>query len=486
MTDMAFAASRFGLGARGADSPPDDPRRWLLGQFDRFNAAPAPIRATAASAAVIGDLAEYFATRKEAKQAGNAKPAKPADMAASTPPMAPASAPAMAPAAKLPRDPALREVAAAVRDHYVGAVAARTNAALASDTPFVEAMVHFWANHFALSVDKREVIGLAGAFEFEAIRPHVLGRFGDMLLAVERHPAMLLYLDQAQSVGPDSFAGAAAARRGNRKVGLNENLAREILELHTLGVRTGYSQTDVTEFARALTGWTVAGLRPARMLDTDRPGYTFAARLHQPGTRTVLGRRYGQDGESQARSVLSDLASHPATARHVATKLARHFAADNPPPALVARLETAFLTSHGDLPTLYRVLIDAPECWQGAKFRTPWEWGLASLRAANVPELPGKLAAGTFQQLGQPVWKPGSPAGYDDVAASWAAPDALLRRAEAAGRIAQKAPPADARQLAARLYGDRLSPLTRDAVAGAETAAQAMALLLVSPEMLRR
>jgi uncharacterized protein (DUF1800 family) len=200
----------------------------------------------------------------------------------------------------------------------------------------------------------------------------------------------------------------------------------------------------------------------------------------------VLGRRYNQAGRAQARAILADLAVHPATARHIATKLARHFAADNPPPALVARLERSFLETGGNLPALYRVLIDSPECWTGSKFRTPWDWGVAAMRALDVKTMQPKVASALFTTLGQQVWKPGSPAGYDDMAAAWAAPDALLRRVEAAGRVGQKAAPVDARALAERLYGASLSPTTRAALAGAESPAQAVALFLVSPEMLRR
>src|SRR5689334_19955112 len=226
---------------------------------------------------------------------------------------------------------------------------ARLDAALTANAPFVERLVHFWANHFAVSVDKLPVIGLAGLLEFEAIRPNVLGKFSDILLAVEQHPAMLLYLDQAQSIGPDSRAGQFIAARGKQKRGLNENLAREILELHTLGVRTGYTQADVTEFARALTGWTVNGLGRGpmqRMLGGGAPGlFTFAKLIHEPGSRQIFGRTYRQDGQAQARAILMDLAVHPATAKHISTKLARHFAGDDPPSAMVDRLTQAYLRS---------------------------------------------------------------------------------------------------------------------------------------------
>jgi uncharacterized protein (DUF1800 family) len=371
--------------------------------------------------------------------------------------------------------------------------AARVSSALTTNAPFVERLVHFWANHFAVSADKLPVIALAGLLEFEAIRPHVLGKFSDMLIAVEQHPAMLVYLDQAQSIGPDSRAGQVIAARRQQKRGLNENLAREILELHTLGVRTGYTQADVTEFARALTGWTVGGLGRgpgARLLGNVPTGqFTFAELIHQPGERQIMGRRYGQDGERQARAVLLDLAVHPATARHIATKLARHFAGDEPPAAMVERLTQAFLKSGGDLPTVYRVILNSPETWspQPAKFKTPWEWSVSALRALDQQTLEPTLAGALMNQLGQPTWRPGSPAGFDDIAASWAAPEALVRRVEVAQRLGERAGSAvDARALAEKVLPGSLGDTTRTAIARAESPAEGLALLLVSPEFVRR
>ena len=221
--------------------------------------------------------------RQQAQMGGQAQPdAAPAAIAPAMTPPSPAAAaqmtsaapqplpPGMAPAdpnAPMAAKPVRTDAQKAARQFaqregrqgYAGAVTARAITALTTDTPFVERLVYFWSNHFAVSADKLAVIGLSGTLEFEAIRPHVLGNFRDMLTAVERHPAMLIYLDQAVSIGPDSPLGQRIAMRGKRKVGLNENLAREILELHTLGVRSGYTQADVTEFARAMTGWTVAG-----------------------------------------------------------------------------------------------------------------------------------------------------------------------------------------------------------------------------------
>ena len=455
MTASAIALNRFGLGARPDEPAPADPRRWLLSQFDKYEPLPAPWKPVSHTPALLEAwLAQQRAVREapEGQRAGI-------------------------------REAYLRKG----RDEYVAAAGARANSALQAAAPFVERLVHFWSNHFAVSVDKLLVIALAGGFEADAIRPHVMGRFEDLLLAVLRHPAMLLYLDQAQSIGPASPAGARAQARQLRGRGLNENLAREILELHTLGVRSGYTQDDVTEFARALTGWTLPADTRA---DGAAPTFRFVPALHEPGARALLGRHYAEGGEQQARAIVHDLATSPATARHVARKLARHFVADEPPPALVDRLANAFLRTGGDLASVYRELAASPEAWQAAsaKFKSPWDWAISTLRALGRNEVPATLATNLMIQLGQPVWRPGSPAGYDDGAAAWAAPDALLRRVEVAQRIAAQVGEAvDARVLAPRvLPGGALSEATAGAIARAERGSTALALLLVSPEFLRR
>lgn len=508
-TDASIALNRFGLGARADEGIPDDPKAWLKHQLEAFDPKPAAFAAVPPRAKVAGELADFYDQQRQLRQMGLGRRQQ---QRAATAPMTPGAPQEMAmapvvppgtpePGAKPDADDPLKEarrfVGRQVRDDYAAAVGARINAALISTAPFADRLTHFWANHFAVSADKLQVIGLSGLLEFEAIRPNLTRTFGDMLNAIEHHPAMLLYLDQAVSVGPNSPAGRFAARRprpNGQKLGLNENLAREIMELHTLGVRSGYTQADVTEFARALTGWSVAGIGRgpgARMAGTDgTPGdFVFAERLHEPGERTIIGRKYGQEGEKQAQAVLDTLATSPATAQHVATKLARHFAGDTPPPALVQRLQASFVKTGGDLPSLYRVLIDSPECWvpQPVKFKSPWEWTVSAYRALGMKQVQPLAAVGLLNQLGQPTWKPGSPAGYDDIAASWAGPDALVRRVEASERFATRAgAQIDARALAPRLFPAALTPATEQALARAESPGQALALLLVSPEMLRR
>lgn len=456
MNSAAIALNRFGLGARPDDALPADPQRWLLDQFARYQPQPPAWAGHTDTDALLSD---YQSRQRELRSL-------PEDQRAA----------------------ARQQLRRGARNGYLDAVNARLASAIDTPAPFVERLVHFWSNHFAVSVEKPVVLDLAGAYEAEAIRPHVLGRFEDLLLAAVRHPAMLVYLDQAQSVGPASPAAQRAARRNPDKTrGLNENLAREIMELHTLGVRSGYTQQDVTEFARALTGWSLGN-------DAGSPaasaGFQYRPALHEPGPRRLLGRSYAAGGQEQALAILRDLAASPATALHVATKLARHFVADDPPPALVQRLAAAYQRSGGDLPAVYRALIDSPEPWAApaTKFKTPWEWAVSSMRALGRRELKGAQAAGLLNQLGQPVWRPGSPAGYDDIAASWAAPDALVRRVELAQRLAAQAGNSvDARALAPRLLpGDALAAGTAEAIARSESGSGALALLLVSPDFLRR
>ena len=462
MSPGAIAMNRFGLGARPGDTVPADPHRWLIDQFDRFDVRPAAFAALDDAGAVVQRYREAQQARRRQAKADDAV--------------------AAAPVVKLARQDFRQDVQAL----YRAGVQARVDSALATPAPFVERMVHFWSNHFCVSVDNAPVAAFAGAFERDAIRPHVLGSFADMLLAVEQHPAMLIYLNQAQSIGPNS---PAAARAPDRRRGLNENLAREIMELHTLGVRSGYSQADVTEFARALTGWTVDGLGPGGAEAGSADRFAFRPARHEPGARVILGRRYAQSGEDQARAVLMDFARAPATARHVATKLARHFAGDDPPPAMVARLAASFAAGNGDLPTVYRALIASPEAWAAApaKFKTPWEWTVSSLRGLGRTAA-GELPIAAMQaQLGQRVWKPGSPAGWDDVAASWAGPDALVRRVEIAQRLAsQLGDTLDARALAPAILPAALSPATAEQIAHSESRTSALALMLVSPDFLRR
>jgi uncharacterized protein (DUF1800 family) len=361
------------------------------------------------------------------------------------------------------------------RQIFLNEATARFGAAINSEIGLVERLVWFWSNHFCVSFDSTV---MAGAYEREAIRPHVLGRFADMLLAAESHPAMLFYLDNASSIGPNSVAGI------NRDRGLNENLAREILELHTLGVRTVYAQADVTNFAKVITGWTI--LAPVN--NPDHGGeFVFSRLMHEPAPQTLIGNTYPDTGVEQGRSVLADLARHPATARHVATKLARHFIADDPPPALVERLTQRFLDTDGDLKEVTRTLVMAPESWapEQAKIKRPGEWLVAARRAAGRRR--GNIEGMTGQQalLGEPLWRPPAPKGFSDDSAAWY--DGLPLRLQSANAFAQVvAADVEPREVLDVALGPLATQDTRLAVARAESKTQALTLLVMAPEFQRR
>lgn len=358
---------------------------------------------------------------------------------------------------------------------------AKLQRGIIADCGFVERLVVFWSNHFCISANKGGLARMwAGSFEREAIRPHVLGRFGDMLKAVEQHPAMLFFLDNQQSLGPDSRAGQ------NRNRGLNENLAREIMELHTLGVGSGYSQDDVTSLARIITGWTYAG----RQGQLGAPGtFVFNANAHQPGAQRVMGKIYEANGVAQGEAVLADIARHPATAKFIATKFVRHFIADDPPPALVARLTDVFGKSDGNLRQLATALVDSDEAWKAplTKVRSPYEFLVAGGRLlAQIPGDPGRYLNG-LNVLGQPLWSPSGPNGFPDTNAVWAAPEGMKLRLDISAQIASRlADTIDPRDLLELVAADAASPETRRTVERAESRQQALALLLMSPEFQRR
>src|SRR5271169_5858818 len=395
--EAALALHRFGFGPRAGsiETITPDPRGALLAELERPNAGLIAAVDLPSSAAANRAVFEYNAERaaherreRQRREAATQVAMQNAEAAMDAKTDAPPPAPAQPEAVPLPRQLFRNEAKA----HF--------DAAINAETGLVERLVWFWSNHFCVNADATV---MAGGYEREAIRPHILGKFSDMLLAVESHPAMLLYLDNARSIGPESFAGL---RRGK---GLNENLAREILELHTLGVRTGYTQTDVTNFAKVITGWTV---RPPR-LDPEHGGeFWFNPRTHEPGAQTVIGKTYAEDGFVQGRDVLEALAHHPATAKHIATKLARHFVADEPPPSLVERLAKRFRDTGGDLLQVTKTLLTAPEAWQTRdKLKKPGEWTVAAMRASGLALQDVRRVVNTQNLLGEPLWRPPAPRG---------------------------------------------------------------------------
>ncbi len=464
-----IAVLRFGLGAKPGDlaAAAGDPRAWLQAQIK----GPAPLAVDAALTPSDQVFAALLAAREQKRKLKRA-----VDSA----------------------DP--KEIVNAVREayqpNYRAQVLARAQSAALTQRPFAERLVHFWSNHFAVSADKGVVFGLAGTLENEAIRPHVAGRFVDLLMAVEQHPAMIAFLDNQYSVGKDSMAAQFASRfRGpdvnspkRRRFGINENLAREILELHTLGVNGGFSQADVTSFAQIITGWSIGGGN-GRLAGGVPGRFYFRDNLHEPGPKSFLGKTYTEQGQRQGEAVLADLARRPETARFIAGKLVRHFIADEPPPAAVERVARAFMNSGGDLPHVYAALIDAPDAWEpeARKFKTPEDFVFSTLRALNVSPSQPEEVIRTFDLLGQRQYTPGSPAGWPDTCNSWDGSDALMHRVLWASRVgARYESGVDPAALAAASLGGYARAATLAALRRAASSGQAVALLLMSPEFQRR
>ena len=471
----AIAAHRFGLGEPDLAAVGNDPRAWLLAQVGPADAQ----RGTR-----LPGLAEALARQTAARRMDT------------------------------------EDARAALRQQAQADSRARLVTAATTQRPFAERLALFWANHFTVSVGKGSTQGLAGAFEREAIRPHIAGRFADLLYAAVSLPAMLRYLDNQLSAGPQSAvvqrlrrrslvnAGAnagvnasadaspSAPANAPRLTGLNENLAREVLELHTLGVASGggaygpwggYEQADVAALAAVLTGWRGPRTEPSA-LPGDGTAH-FDALWHQPGAKVMLGRSHAE-GPQALRSVLDDLARHPSTARHITFKLARHLVADQPAPALVARLARRFTETDGDLPALYTALVDAPEAWEAgpAKLKTPEEFVLSSARLLRVGDrLAQRAADAGLTALGQRPQSAGSPAGWPDTAADWLGPEAVWQRVEWAVQVAERAgATVDARALAQASLGPLLAETTRFQIERAADGSQALALLLMAPEFQRR
>ena len=436
-TDPVSPIARFGFGVGPSGPPAGDPHAALLAELEAVDPGPAsPPLATSA------DGIAAMVAEREARRANGGKPV-----------------------------PATRDAIRAIADRDRVDTTAR---ALAAPTGFRERLVAFWTNHFTVSIRGSGCEALAGSFRREAIAPYVTGRFGDMLLAVMRHPAMLRHLENDASVGPDSRAGR---RTGH---GLNENLARECLELHTLSPASGYTQADVTAFAAILTGWST-------QVRTAPYGFLFKPNAHEPGEKTVLGTCF-PEGEQGGVTALALLADHPATHRHLATRLVRHFGADVPDPADVAVIEATLRDSGGDLGAASRALLRLRSARRPAtKFRSPHDLVLASFRALALPAAPHPDAANLMAGLGQPLFAAPLPNGWPDTEADWLGPQAMLRRVDAAWALAGHADPATGpSDLARAVLGGLLRADTAFAIDHAGSRREAVALLLASPEFQRR
>jgi uncharacterized protein (DUF1800 family) len=481
------ALNRFGFGARGGASgdilnAASDPRGFVKAELGRPSGVllelPGLQSTPALGQAMFAYQDEVKAQREAAAKVAAATP-EPMKVAAGDAPPPTATMTVQPDAPKPPPMPP--QPPNVVQNTFRNEALARIQRATIAECGFTERLVVFWSNHFCISANKGEPARIwAGSFEREAIRPHVLGRFSDMLKAVEQHPAMLFFLDNQQSIGPQSKAGQ------NGKRGLNENLAREIMELHTLGVGSGYSQDDVTTLARIITGWTFAG-RDGKLGVSG--SFAFNANAHQPGPQVLLGKTYDDNGVGQGEAALADIARHPATAKFIATKFAAHFVADAPPPALVSKLQTTFRSTDGDLRAMTLALLDSDEAWHAplTKVRSPYEYLIGTGRLlGRIPDNPYQVIGG-LNTLGQPLWTPPGPNGFPDSNAAWAAPEGMKLRLDLAAQVSSKiADSIDARELLDVIAGDAASNETRQTIARAETRQQALALLLMSPEFQRR
>ncbi len=455
-----IAVNRFGLGARPREIARigDRPRAWLLDQLDGPSRIPGILRELPDSPSLFVELQQIRRDQREAKRND---------------------------------EDIVQQYGRFLRENYVSQTSARYRHAAKTDLPFHERLVHFWSNHFAVSADKQPLPAIAGLMENEAIRPNVAGRFIDLLMAVEKHPAMIVYLDNQRSIGPNSQLGKRAnRRRTEQQFGLNENLAREILELHTLGVDGGYTQRDVTTFAKIITGWSIGGANERGRFADGTPGeFEFRELIHEPGPQRVLGRKYAQSGVDQGEAVLRDLATHPSTARFVSTKLVRHFVADSPPAEIVDKLTATWLESGGDLSAVYRALIAAEETWDPThrKYKTPHDFVISTLRAFDhEPERP-QFIVGALDLMGQAPFRPGSPEGWPDTAEQWGGADALYKRIEWSNTVARLiGSRIDPVELGDAVLGARFDPETRKAIARAESRVQGMTLFLASPDFQRR
>jgi len=435
----AFALIRFGMGRRGDQALPSDPHAWLLDQLNGPSVPSYP-----AGLPSSADALDLIRARNQMRKESQVK-----------------------------LDPKDDPVAQSMKLD----AAAEYGQWITADDSFRERLVLFWANHFTVSRRNGNCGPLIGAFVREAIRPNVNGDFGTLLLAVMRHPAMLMYLNNEQSIGPHSPAGLRMHK------GLNENLGRECMELHTLSPAAGYSQADVTAMATILTGWSVKRQEPGA-------GFLFRPGAHEPGPKVLMGRTF-PGGEQGGIDALAFLASHPATANHIASKLARHFVADNPPPALVAELADRFMATNGNLPEVTRLLIESPAAWQPpsqrlAKLRTPIDFVCATLRAINPRPDKLTMTAPVLARLGQPMWAAPSPKGWSDFAEDWSDPALLLRRVEFGFQAGGLAGNQDVAALTDVALGPYVTKPVRSAIANAGSRREALALLFSSPDFWRR
>ncbi|HBN16355.1 MAG TPA: DUF1800 domain-containing protein [Pseudohongiella sp.] len=456
-----IAANKFGLGIQPGELTEidSDPRGWLLAQLPLAVRLPPRYQGMEPSARLIQTAYDDYRARQMIQQDGRVSPNEVQQF---------------------------REIRERNAAFFREQANQRLAVAIESDTPFAERLVRFWSNHFSISLGTNKPTTLyAGlAYENEAIRANMNGRFEEMLISVATHPVMLTYLDNITSIGPNSTA--AQQRNG---LGLNENYARETLELHTLGVDGGYTQDDVIALARILTGWTVNV--PTRNGNLPNPqatpgSFVFYPVLHEPGTQQLLGKSFFNTGVQQGISALRDLARHPSTAYFIAGKLARHFVADQPPASAVEKLAQVFAQTQGDLPSLHTALVELDEAWDPAmkKLKTAEDFVVSTTRA--LPGVPLsdevlKILTDTLASFNQRAFTAPSPAGWPEQAEHWGGPDALLKRIEFINMVGGAVgPDFDARDIAPLILPEDADLQT--AVRRSESRTQALTLLLASPQ----
>jgi len=452
MTELRaeIATTRFAYGALPGEigRAAADPQQWLLQQLQAIGFD----SSRGSSAAVLQQFAQF----REQKQQRRAK-----DEATRRSSMPAADA----------EEAARRKLVLLARDMALEAL----DAAIVSERSFAVRVLDFFSNHFSVSDQNILMRGLAPTLEREAIAPHLGGRFEDMLLAVAQHPAMLVYLNNAESIGPGSRVGQ------RRDKGLNENLGRELLELHTLGVDGGYEQQDVRELAMAITGWSIS------RGDDEEPGFVYRANNHEPGPRRLLGKQYAAGGKEQGETMLRELAQHAATARHLCFKLARHFIADDPPQQLLTAMTARWQASRGSLPEVMAAMLAHPQAWDATqrKLKTPRDFVISACRASGEAGKARTALLETLSALGQRPFSAGSPAGFGDTAAAWDGAEALMLRIDWAGQLAARVR-GEPLALAQSALGRQLGERSIAAMRGAESRQQAIALFLMSPEFQRR
>jgi uncharacterized protein (DUF1800 family) len=439
------ATSRLGYGptAATAAAAQPNPKAWAIGQID------AAYSASQTAPAMPADLAQFNQPLKDTVRAYRAE--RDARQAAR------AQASTNAPNAMLM---GTNDAERFSREMQQTPLAWRLMACSdpTLENPLLAKMTEFWFNHLNVFSGKAAVRPFAGHYAASAIRANAFGKFEDLLLASARHPAMLFYLDQAQS---------------NAR-GLNENYARELMELHTLGVNAGYTQNDVRELARILTGWTV-GLQQGE-------GFRFAERLHDTGGKTLLGRTFTSGGVQEGEDAVRMLARHPATAKRIATRLASTFVSDKPPPALVNALAATFTRTQGDIRAVMLTLVESPEFWRAENtlFKTPLDFACSALAAGGGAKERRdiQLTLGFLNQAGQPMHRWQTPDGYKTDAATWLAPEALTRRADFALALG-------ARMTEPTYLEPFLAAATRERIA-LEAPATRTGLVLASPDFMRK